>query len=612
MTDYIKLKECKAPFQIDGCITTMAFIDDKNLTFQPQVYNVQKEPLSWTLVSFGGDIQNVSIDSLTGEVTYDVVSQTLANNGNANFIITATDACGNSVTRNFCFKVNDPVSVIPLACNSDLQENNPEIVDKLILFAKTEEGSLYQDLAKTILATSDGEPVSVMEDATGAGDITVRSNDDSPSLSLSVVNGENALFFSGNNQALQYDVPSAPAAGSAFKFFTLVQVSSGGNNASVISSTLQANNNFLNNGTWQICRSGSSFVFRSSGGWSNIVLGGLITNASDLGGAFTWGDFTDGNYHLIYCDYDGTTLSMYVDGVLQIQADPNDNLLGQHLKIFENRDGSVYMQGYMAEMLYADATMNQDEALTTQAYFICKYGLDASLLAYASPFEINLNTCYGTVSQFEYHILSNGDKVVYDTANNTYYQVDNVPAPDLGLLNIPTCASSNTNTQNTVVSTDGSVGISEGQNAAGEIEYDLSVPSPSLNVTKETVRVVRDYSITSSGVVTPIGASGPIPNVTWAAGNGNNGNGNDYILTFPTTFPNPAIQVTVAGDIETGSGGDTNNAFTVQNARMVSSTVAGFTLYSGDDGGSEDDAGRRDVNVRISYDKEIVIDVEVV
>lgn len=140
---------------------------------------------------------------------------------------------------------------------------------------------------------------------------------------------------------------------------------------------------------------------------------------------------------------------------------------------------------------------------------------------------------------------------------------------------------------------------------------DLSQYEETATVTKEQIRVVRDYFITSAGSVTTIGNAGPIPVVTWTAGSGANGNGNDWVLTFPSAFDNPAIQVTVAGDIETGSGGDIDNAQVVQFARMISPTVASFTLYSGDDGGGEDEAGRRDVNVRISYDLEVVTDVVV-
>ena len=432
----------KQEFQIDGCVISKAQIGDVGLTFTPTAYNVDKEPITWSLDAFDGDIQNAIIDTLTGEITYDA-TDSLSNNGNSSFTITATDDCGKKFTKKFCFKINDPVIIIPLACNGDLQTNNEDIVDKLILFAKAEEGAMYQDLAKTIPATATGDPVSVLEDATGGGDLSVRVGNTPPTIELSSFNGNNALKFErALSSSLQYDVPAAPSAGSAFKFFAVVQIESLDESSSIISSTSIGNNNTTANGTWQICDDNGFFAFRQNGANLSNATVGTIARGDDLRTDITRAQITDGQTHLLYLNYTGSQIEFYVDGVIKAACDVSQPLLAQHLKIFENRGGNTFVDGLLAEAIYADATMTEQEALTTQAYLICKYGLDASLLAYASPFPIDLETCYDTISQFQYQTLSDGTSVVYDVVNNQYYESDDVPAPDLGLLKEPTCATS--------------------------------------------------------------------------------------------------------------------------------------------------------------------------
>lgn len=130
-----------------------------------------------------------------------------------------------------------------------------------------------------------------------------------------------------------------------------------------------------------------------------------------------------------------------------------------------------------------------------------------------------------------------------------------------------------------------------------------------LNVTTEAVRKFFEYDIAVDGTVSPIGLpAGPIPTVTWTPGTGGNGAGNDYVVTFPAGSGIEGAYLVVSGDIETGAGGDIDNAYNVQNV-TVAGDVVGFSLYSGDDGGGEDDAGRRDVRLMVTCEGEQVAGV---
>jgi hypothetical protein len=430
-------------FQIDGCKNVKAFIDDIGLKFTPTAYNVEYLPLTWTLDSFGGDVQNAIIDPLTGEITYDAATL-LSNNGNANFIVTATDDLGNKVTKNFCFKISDPSVRIPLACDGDISINRQDIVNELILFAKVTAGSVFKDIAKTLPATITGDSVYVLQNASGVGDIITLNN--APTLEKGVANGNDILKFAGgtSQQSLEYKVPSPLPVGSTFKFFALLRIdpSAIDTNACVISSTSIANTNNTASGSWQISRSNltDAFVFRVGGTvWSNIVVGTAIGTNDVAAATQTFTSMKNGEYKLIYVEYNHPTVKVYINGVLEIQANTNTLLAGEYFKIFENRVGSSFLAGSMAEMHFAKSTMTATQALDTQAYFICKYGLDASLLEYASPFSVDLNNCYETISQFEYQKMTNGTEVIYDNKNNTYYTLGNVPTPGLGLLSTPQC-----------------------------------------------------------------------------------------------------------------------------------------------------------------------------
>lgn len=421
-------------FQIGGEDFNRGLVGTIGLEFQALAFNVENAPVTWSLDTFSGDILNVSIDSVTGLITYDI-PESFTNDSFGLITVSATDTQGNVVTHTFKTEAADPISRVALACNADIAANLPDIQSKFIFSGMVEPDSLYTDLAKTTLAL-DGDTVLVWEDGNGNGDATVRAGDVGPSYNVGgAPNGRDALSFSGSNEAIQYDVPGAPSAGAPFKLFFFVRIdpTSNNNDACVMSSTSQANNNALTNQSWQISRSSNTdnFVFRTHLP-STVIFGTAVTSNDTLIVPWT-SNAKNGQWHLCYVEYDGTQVSVFWDGDLKliVQVSP---LAAEHFKFFENRDGGSYLAGDLGELIFADDTLTQSEATQVQAYFACKFGLDASLLSDPGPFSINKSEFYGQLSQFELVTFSNGDEYVYDKLNGTYLPNDDVPVPDLGMF----------------------------------------------------------------------------------------------------------------------------------------------------------------------------------
>jgi hypothetical protein len=440
------------PFQIDACDNNRSLIGQTGLSFFAQAFNVKNAPVSWSIDGFDGDIQNVTIDSVTGEITYDA-PDSITNNGLGQITVTATDVKDNRVSAIICTKSADPVNRIILACNADLANNLPTLQSKLVFDGRVTETSVFTDLAKTTQA-NDGDTVEVWEDGTGNGDVTLRIDDEGPTfMQGGAPNGHNSLNFSGSNQSLQYDVPGAPAPGSPFKLFFLVRIDPSANdsNATVVSSTFQASNNSTANNSWQVSRDGSTqdFVFRIASSGSTIISGSNtngqtsgVSNDSDFILA-PWSIAKNGNWHLVYINYDGSIVQGYFDGALSFEIDTTPSgqqLAAEHFKFGENRAGGNYLAMDLAELTFANAAVDDTEATQIQAYYLCKFGLDASLLSDPGPFAVNEKAFFSQVSQFELQVYSDGRSLVYDLMNAVYYDKSDVPAPDLGLFRDPATA----------------------------------------------------------------------------------------------------------------------------------------------------------------------------
>lgn len=600
-------------FQIGACVPKLGgCLGQTDLDLQVNAFNVLNAPVTWSIDSFDGIIDDATIDA-SGLITYDLIA-TPTNNGLGEILVTATDAGGQTTTSSICITANDPVDVTTLACDGNIVENNQDIVDKMILFAKADQGSMYQDLAKTTLATNTGDPVSVLEDATGGGDIIVVAPDSAPTLSLGAINGENTLVFTqANDSSLEYAVPSAPPQGTAFKFFALVRLDGTVTNSSIISSVTVGNTSNTGSGTWQITDDDGFFAFRYAGGATSTALGSTI-GATDTRSAITRAQMNDGNAHLIYCKYDGdiasggtNTVELFWDGIKVVEVTLNQPLFGQYLKPFENRGSSDFIDGELAEMIYADGSMTDEEALTTQAYLICKYGLDASLLAYAAPFELDKTSFYDTISQFELQTLCTGEEVVYDTVNNIYYPLDNVPTPGLGLFKDPATAEllnqiASGGTTETITSISNEIlngdNLEFDYNQEGGTTQTISVDLSSLKIQRAATgaasmdreRVMRD----EDGVV--FMQAGRLTNLTFGDGSAQlinstsidfQGNGNsttpaavyvtDHVFTFPEPFTNgvPVVTLNLADLNDDGHS-------SIQKVSVTNVSTTGFTLRAFD------------------------------
>lgn len=139
----------------------------------------------------------------------------------------------------------------------------------------------------------------------------------------------------------------------------------------------------------------------------------------------------------------------------------------------------------------------------------------------------------------------------------------------------------------------------------------LEAASPTLQVVRKTIAQNFEYAIAAEGAVSVLGdrTDAPIPVVTFVAGTGANGAGNDYVVTFPVGTPLVGAYIVLVGDINTGSGaGATNNALIPQNI-TVTANVVNFTLYTGDDGAGNDDARRRDTRLLVTVDCAVIADI---
>lgn len=434
-------------FQINGVDYNTGFNGETQLKFTPFVTNAQSLPIVWAINSIGGDVAGATIDSATGEVTYSLV-QEFSNNGRGFILISATDAAGKNVQETFEIEANGSSSVVTLACNANL-DNTPTIKNKMIFNGQISPDYVYVDVAKTTLA-NDGEIVENWVNSTGSGDVFVRSGNIGPTyIAGGGPNGNDILRFSGQDTSLQYDVPNTPPAGSPFKLFFLVKTDPSlphGPNAAVISSTLAGANDVTSDGTWQVARNGGDkFVFRSSYNATGhtMIFGentdGVTSGPTNQGDIILseWAEFNNGEYHLIYIDSDGSNIKGYFDGVKKFEFICGGPLVAEHFKFGENRAGGDHMAIDLAELQFADASLTESEATQVQAYYLCKYGLDASLISDPGPFSVNVKDFFGQFSQFELHTYPDASQKVYDVRNNQYYDIDNVPTPDLGMYADP-------------------------------------------------------------------------------------------------------------------------------------------------------------------------------
>jgi len=456
---------CKVPFSIYAESNKNTSLGQIGATFTANSNNALNLPLTWTIESFSGDVSNVTIaannPSTTATITYDIPNA-ITNNGSALIRIKAVDAVGQVQYTTSKLTTSRLVLDTPLSCNSDLIVNNSTLVNtKFNLFAKTSSSDAYITYIApanpgNVNVSVTGDPVNALVDsgtggvlktwlsagAGGTGAVTVHAP---------VYNANSSTF--NHNPTLNFTAANSNALGivtgngsGAFKLVFLVK-SNGGPVASptivsaVTSNSLGAAGSGIGR-SWQVSRDdlNDSFIFRSNDSFVSKIFEAVSCpscGANEV--AFsTWSDFTDGTPHLVVVDYNGTSLKGYFDGVQKFEVTPNASNppTGNQFRLGVNRFGSSFIDMELSELIIGNSTMTTEELITVQAYLLCKYGLDGSLLAYASPFGVN-NVFYNSPSQFSLQIDGLGIEKVYDRINNVYYDKTNVPSPGLGFFRSP-------------------------------------------------------------------------------------------------------------------------------------------------------------------------------
>jgi hypothetical protein len=462
------------PFQIDGCDENEGLIDTDGYTFQVNSYNAQNAPLTWSVDSFTGDIENANIDT-NGLVTYDVPA-IFTNNGKSEVVVTATDSIGAKVSKKFCLKAKDPIVITSLACNNTIATNRPDIVAQTQLFALVDEQYAFTDAGKTTNA-GNGDNVEVIEDIAGNGDLTVSANSNTPQFKANepLANNRDVLVFDSSNNESIFLYNASSNLNDTFKLaiYFKLDTTTGANGALLAVGSSAGGDDALNSSvqSWQISRgaggTANEFVFRYTN-TSNANVDAKIEDFATI---------ADGQFHFLFAEYDGTEIKIFVDGVLKL----TENLGGRqiysnHFRLFRNRAGANFVSGELGEIIIAGSGVTQTQSNDIQAYFLCKYGLDASAFSEPGPFTID-QEYYPQLSQFELQYYSNGTQQIYDTINNNYFAFDNSPTPGLGYFltdQVNTIINSNSN-----ISTD--YGVTGDGTSANPLKLELGVARVTVN-----------------------------------------------------------------------------------------------------------------------------------
>ena len=397
------------------------------------------------------------VDGQSRLVAYGIADvQSLIISGDAGNAITAGSDGGAYLEESTPgIQFNDTqVTVFPLACNDDLASTDAVIPGKSIVWGLVDSNNLYSDAGGTVSANPGDEILNFADPTTGLA-LTTPGGSGGPDWVETdpLFNGRSVLSFnSSSNDSLAVNaLPGQSNFNLPFSLVYIFSLSSGGNNASIMSASAGSDN--LTNGgtgnaTWQIGRDQTSdrFIFRAGNDFSSKVLEAVTGTDNDEIGIGTWTEAANGQPHVLVLDYDGTNIRVYMDGTLRAEAVVHTNGLSQRvIRLASNRGFSSFTNMNVAEFAMFDATLTGAELDQVQAYLLCKFGLDASQLAATGPFAVDLSQGYGSPSQFVYHRYlsevtltladassATGTEFVFDKVNEAYYAASNVPVPGLG------------------------------------------------------------------------------------------------------------------------------------------------------------------------------------
>ena len=453
---------CKKPFSIYAVISQFTVLGQTGASFKARSKDAVNLPLTWSIDSVIGDISSVTIaadtPSTTATVKYNIPTTT-ANGGRAVVVLKATDAIGQIQYTTVNLNTSELVSNLRLACNGDLEKNNfGMLTTKVALFALSDTAYAYKTYigpgnAGNVRVTATDDSVVALA---GPGTTNVLRNwpfpgpgpavaSNAPSFTLSdpLFNGNPVLRFVASNKD-GLGIITTNNTGGPFKLAFLASVTGGGTSACVVSAVQRGDIlgvGSLLDSSWQISRddndnalilrvaTGSDF---SSKDTQKVTCPSCFSNEVAFS---TWDSFADGKPHLIVVDYNGTTITGYFDGdkIFTVKPNATHGPTGRQYRIGVNRFGNSFINMKLAEMIIGNSSMTREELNEIQAYFLCKYGLDASLLAHAAPFSVK-EAFYDKPSQFELQLDQFGTQRVYDKLNKKFYSRNNVPTPGLGDL----------------------------------------------------------------------------------------------------------------------------------------------------------------------------------
>ena len=319
-------------------------------------------------------------------------------------------------------------SIFPICCNDDLENNNPNIVNNITAWVEgDDETSIYTDLGATTNVTANGDQVGAVMSTTGAMLVSRIGNE--PVYLTNQLNGLSAIQFDdANDDVLEGLIqPASTLAGTPFELSILVNV---GN-------TLSGGGGFPNIfalGSGNMLPDYGLEIGRIQIGFSpypnSIADGsGRLTFRVMVDGSYPLNDgtedfeivpqsqITDGQPHLITAMYDGTTINIYVDGVLELTMNPAVPLWSNYLRLGRQAsNGAATLNMTLYEYIQSSGNSLPDTELINN-YISCKWGVD--YFASDPNTELSCGSFNGETSYYQLLALNENGSVSTEYIDNT-------------------------------------------------------------------------------------------------------------------------------------------------------------------------------------------------
>ena len=353
------------------------------------------------------------------------------------------------------------VQLEPLCCDSDLLANNPDIANQRLAWLDGSDPNLMLNAVGGVpINGNDGDQVFEVQDKIDPGvALSFRIPNTSapgdtapinpPTYLSDQFNGLSALSFNANNrERLRLDTGNPP--GAPFTLFYLFSATvSGDANQAIMAVGPNASDGdsfFTQAGSWQFSRDSNfdSFIFRIEAvdAPANIIFQRNVgpsdgfSNGNDDRTIVPLAQAYDGQLHLLTATYDNNAgvVTVFFDGQIQLILDYTPapsaiaNFASDYFRIFGNRGGDAFGSGRVAELFYADSFFNAEEIGITNAYLICKWGIDPSLAAGgAGDLELAPAGTYNTPTPIVQIVRADGSVVYRNTDSGLEFPVPPVP-----------------------------------------------------------------------------------------------------------------------------------------------------------------------------------------